>query len=68
MVQNLILVIFYQMKNYMKIFLFIIFHMRPQQVRNHDALVLIKQMDLLYLFMVKLNISTLIMGCLIKFV
>ena len=42
--------------------------MRPQQVRNHDALVLIKQMDLLYLFMVKLNISTLIMGCLIKFV
>ena len=40
----------------MKIFQFITFHIKVQQVQNHCILRSIKWMDLLYLLMVKLNI------------
>ena len=43
----------------MKIFQFITFYIKLQQVQNHCVLGLIKQMDLLYLLKVKLNISIL---------
>ena len=53
----------------MKIFQFKTFHVNVQQFQNHGVLGSTKQMDLLYLLMVKLNIYYyLIMGCLIKFV
>ena len=53
MVQKLILVLFYQKKNYVKTFEFITFRnisyiLKLQQAQSHCVLGLIKQMDLLY--------------------
>ena len=39
----------------MKVFQFITFHIELQQAQNHCALGSIKQMDLLYLLMVKIK-------------
>ena len=56
MVEILILVIFYERKNFMKIFQFMTFHTKLQRVQNHCVLGSIKYMDLLGFVMVNLDI------------